>query len=502
MGWGVAMVLFFLGASQWLAPKTHLAALDGAFYLAGSEGLGTGEGYRIVSAIGAPPLSTYPPLHSAMASWVWWCTPDYPSNLGMLHLWMQIVAAAALVLMYVEWVRHGMSPWLSASMCAAIGVSSLLQMLVIFFMAEPLFLVLVGAMAWWWRRFPEFAEKPSEAWWWAGLGGLASLMYMTRSAAAGIVAGIVIAGWFGGGLKRVQNLVGLLAPLALVAGLWSLHPKVASGGYMDYFSHRWALLGGPGRVALLAATQVWEYVTGLTLLTALSDCVARFSILRQIEAAGLAGPARLSQYLASIAVMALIVRGFLKSSDRGDKAVLVVISLYLLQIVAWPFDMGSRGSIFLMPWWIRWAWKGWTSLQWVARRPWAQTWIPALAVVALVSTNLMISRMTFGPAKQEASLQVQRIGGWIRQNVPENDIVGTDGSVSTFDLYRASGRRVLFGVGDEEKQRYQPVPQDPSLRARFLVVYGEPKGPSLAGWVTRVREGDFRILELPAALAP
>lgn len=496
------MVLFVLGASQWLAPKTHLAALDGAIYLAGAEGLGTGEGYRMVSAIGSPPLSTYPPLHSALGSWVWWWNPDYPSNLGLLHLWMQIVAAAGLVLTYVEWLRHGMSPWLSASICGAIGVSSLFQMLVIFFMAEPLFLVFVGAMAWWWRRFPEFAEKPSQTWWWVGLGGLASLMYMTRSAAAGIVVGIVVAGWFGGGLKRVQDFFGFLAPLGLVAGLWSLHPKVASGGYMDYFSDRWAQLGGPGRVALLAATQIWEYVTGLTLLTALSDCVARFSILRQIEAAGLAGPARLSQYLASMVVMALIVRGFLKSSDRGDRAVLVVISFYLLQIVMWPFDMGPRGSIFLMPWWIRWAWKGWASLQWVARRHWAQTSIPAFAVVTLVGTNLVISRMTFGPAKQEESLQVQKIGRWIRQNVPENDVVGTVGSVSPFDLYRASGRRLLFGAGGEATRRYEPVPQDPSLRARFLVVSGEPKGPSLTGWVTRVREGNFQILERPAALAP
>jgi len=496
------MVLFVLGASQWLAPSAHLAALDGAVYLAGAEGLGTGEGYRIVSAIGSPPLSTYPPLHSALSSWVWWLNADYPSNLGILHLWMQILAATALLLMYVEWVRHGMPPWLSALLCAAIGVSSLLQMLVVFFMAEPLFLVLVGAMAWWWRRFPEFAQKPSEAGWWAGLGWLASLMYMTRSAAAGIVAGIVIAGWFGGGLKRPRNLVGFLAPIVLVAGLWSLHPKVASGGYMDYFSHRWAQLGGPGRAALLAATQLWEYVTGLTLLTALSDCVARFSSLRQIEAAGLVGPARLLQYLASMFVMALIVRGFLKSSARGDKAVLVVICFYLLQIVVWPFDMGPRGSILLMPWWIRWAWTGWTSLQGVATRPWTQTWIPALAVVALVGTNLVISRITFGPAKQEESLQVQTIGRWIRKNVPESDVVGSDGSVSSFDLYRASGRRLLFGVGGEAQQRYQPVPQDPSLRARFLVVSAEPKGPPLSSWVTRIQEGNFRVLERPAEIAP
>lgn len=502
VGWGLAMVLFVLAASHWITPRLHPAELDGDSYLAGAEGLGTGQGYRMVSAIGAPPLSTYPPLHPALASWVWWLNPDYPSNLGLLHGWMQGLAAAALLLIHLEWVRRGMPGWLSALLCAAIGVSSLLQMLVVFFMAEPLFLLLVGAMAWWWREFPQFSGKPSEVWWWAGLGGLASLMYLTRSAAAGIVAGIFIAGWFGGGLKRLRNLCGFLVPLVLVIGLWSLHPKGASGGYMDYFSYRWAQLGGPGRAAGLAATQIWQYVTGLTLLTALADSVARFSILRQIEGAGLAGVARVLQYLASMAMMALIVRGFLRSSTRGDRAVLVVLFFYVLQIVVWPYDMGPRGSIVLMPWWIRWAWAGWTSLQAVVRRPWCQTWLPALAGLALLGTNLAISRMTFGPAMRQEALQVQEVGAWIRQNVTEHDIVGTDGSLGYHDLYRAGGRRLLVGAGGEAILQYQPVPQDSSLRARFLVVVGEPKRPLLTGWVTRTQAGNIRVLERPAASAP
>ncbi len=117
------MVLVVLAASHWITPRLHPAELDGDSYLAGAEGLGTGQGYRMVSAIGAPPLSTYPPLHPALASWVWWLNPDYPSNLGLLHGWMQALAAAALLLIHLEWVRRGMPAWLSALLCAARGTS-------------------------------------------------------------------------------------------------------------------------------------------------------------------------------------------------------------------------------------------------------------------------------------------------------------------------------------------------------------------------------------------
>lgn len=493
--WGIGLLAAVAAIGFWLFPGLHTAQYDGGSYLTGAQSLATGRGYRMVSALGEPPISTYPPLQSAILAVPWRIQGDYPANLGLLHLTLHGLSALALALVFLEWVRRGMPPWLAAGAGLAIGSSSLWQTLTGFCMAEPLFLILVGLAAAWWHRHaaspPTGTAIPTPHWFVLGL--IAALMYLARSAAAGIVAGIVFAGLVGGPLRNWRNAAALLVPVAATVTLWSLHPKSPGGTYGAYFASRWEELGGARGAAFLAASQAWEYTSGIAPLSFLSDAFARSPWIGPIAARGLGTPAHVARSLVALGVTALAVRGFLLRRQAGDRAVATVSAFYILQIVAWPFPMGARGAVFLLPWWIRWAWDGWSSLSAVITRPWLRFGLPALALAGVVGSNIVLTRLTLSPSMASDARDLQAAGRWIREQVPASAVVGIAGNTSLFDLHHAAGRPLLIGPGGNPPRRYNPVPQDPSLRAQILVVGDDTSWPP-TDWTERARFGRYRIL--------
>ncbi len=497
------MTLLVTVGSIWVTPPLHSAQLDGASYLAGAESIGTGRGYRMVSAIGAPPITTYPPLHSALLSWVWRVQPEYPANLGLLHAWMQAIGIGGLLLVYFEWIRRGLPPWLAGLTGWVLGWSGCWQMVTVFCMAEPLFLLLVGAMAgWYWRRPNDADPGWRAARWWLGLGCLAALMYLARSAAAGIIGGILVAGVWGGGLRRGRNLAGFVLPVGAAVALWAIQPKSPQGGYLAYLVSRWEELGGASGAVRLGLEQIWEHLGGQSFVGLLSDALARIPDARRIRSTPLSGAAQGIQIIAGLGTMALAVRGYLVGRSRGDAGVLTVIGFYLLQLVVWPFAMGSRAAIFLVPWVVRWVWRGWTSLGWVSKKPALHLCLPAIVLAGMAISNLLFARMTLNPSLEKEAMELAAIGRWIRENVPATEIVGT--GVSGFDLYCAVGRPLLSGSGDEPPRRCDPVPQDPSLRARFLVVRTGSTQAQSPEWEVRMEHGNFQVLSrrLPGNKGP
>jgi len=493
--WAALLILLVAGGAVWVTPPLHPAQLDGPSYLAGAESIATGHGYRMVHALGAPPITTYPPLHSALLSWVWRIQPDYPANLGLLHASMHGVGLLALLLVYFEWIRRGVPPWLAALTGLAFGWSAAWQSLLFSCMAEPLFLLLVGAMAWWHRQHPAGRSGMSEGRWWTVLGCLAAFMYLTRSAAAGIIAGILFAGIGTAQLRRWRNLAGFLLPLASAATWMALQPKSANAGYLAYLTGQWQELGGVSGAAKLAGLQAWEHLSGLSMLGVLSDALARMPHARRILALGLAPLAQSLQIFVALGITALAVRGYLVGRSRGDAGVLTVMGVYLLQLVLWPFPMGSRAAIFLIPWWVGWVWRGWLSLGWVARHPKIAVRLPATILTLIAATNLPLARMGVSPKFGQESADIATVGNWIRDNVPASEIVGFDRGVSGFDLYHAADRPLLFGPGGGSAPLYDPVPQDPGLRAQFMVVRTGSPLLQQTGWELRREQGNLRVLE-------
>lgn len=494
--WAAVMAILVTAGSIWVTPPAHPAKLDGASYIAGAESIGTDQGYRMVELIGAPPITTYPPLHSALMSWVWRVQPEYPANLGLLHGWMQAVGLVALLLVYLEWIRRGLPPWLAGLTCLILGWSGCWQMLTVFCMAEPLFLVLIGATAaWCWRRPNDSVPDWRQARWWLGLGFLAGLMYLARSAAAGIIAGIFVAGVWSKELRRGRNLAGFVLPVVAAAALWALQPKTAQGGYLAYFASRWEELGGPTGALHLGLQQVWDHVGGHSVVGLMSDALERLPQARKLQSYSVGPVIRGIQILAGLGTVALAVRGYLVGRTCGDAGVLTVIGFYLLQLVVWPFSMGARAAIFLLPWVVRWVWRGWTSLGWVSKRPMLRVWVPAILLAGLAASNLLFARLTLGSSMGEEAEEIAAVGQWIRRNVPASEIVGVDIAGVGYDLYRASGRQVLSGSGDEPPRRYDPVPQDRSLRAEFLVVRRGTQPMQRPNWEVRLEQGSLQVLE-------
>lgn len=501
--WAAAMIAAVVAIGAWLFPAIHNSHYDGGSYLTGAQSLAEGRGYRLVTAIGHPPMPTYPPLQSALLAIPWRLDPHYPSNLGLLRGTMHVVSALALALLFLEWVRKGLPPWLAALGGLAVGSSALWQTLTGFCMAEPLFMLLVGIATAWLHIHAGALEPGTDrihTRHWLGLGLIAAAMYLARSAAVGVIAGIVFSGIIGGPFRRIPALLAFLLPVAATVAAWSLHPKSPNAGYGAYFASRWEELGGPSGAALLGLTQAWEYASGLAPAAFLSDAWARFPTLNQLRNLGVSKPALVIQSLGALAVTSLAVVGFRRRPQPGDRAVLTIMAIYILQIVAWPFPMGARGAVFLLPWWMRWTWEGWSSLSAVIARPWLRFGLPALALVGVIGSNILLTRLTLNPAMATDARDLQAAGRWIREQVPASAVVGIDGSTSLFDLHHAAGRPLLIGPGGTPPRRYNPAPQDPSLRAQILVVGDDTSWPP-TDWTERARFGRYRILAR-AAPAP
>ena len=496
-GWYVLLAFLLLGLGIGLMPWGAVAGLDGPNYLTGADSLARGVGYRVVDAIGTPPLSTYPPLQAALLSLVYRLAPAYPANQIWLRMEMLVLSVTGLLLLFRALAVRGL-PWsVAAGITLLLGSSGTWSALVGNFMAEPLFLILTGLMACWSEpgRIPAVPD-PHACRWWAVLGLLSGLMYLARSAAAGIVLGILVAALFSGWWRRPIAAVSFAVPFGLLSLVWLRMPKVTSGGYGAYFSSRFEELGYWSGYLRHAGLQALDYAGGYSLVTLLSDVLGRGALIRMVQSHGWSQAFLGLVWGVALLAMALAVRGFCTKRQDGDAAAATVIGFYFLQIVVWPAFMGPRGAVFLLPWFCAWIWRG------VERHGSKCLRRSVLCILPLIAVgNFLFARTVRHDQMTVRSVDMEPIAGWLRQQDP-GAIVGIDYGISPYEVFTALGRPVLYGV-ESRQTRYLPVPQPPGLRARFVVGPTRPlrSSPLLSNAPVVFSGPKFRVLEVPASAA-
>ncbi len=472
-------------------PWGSVVRLDGGSYLCGADSLSRGMGYRIIEAIGAPPLSTYPPLQSAVLSVVYRIQPSYPGNQTLLRCLMVALSTAGLLLVFRALVARGVPLIGAAGLVVLVATGSTWNSLVWNYMAEPLFLVLVGCLAWWTEpgRLPSLDSSKATRWWMV-LGMLAGLMYLARSAALGIVAGMGLAALAGGWWRRIRAGVGFVVPFAGLAAIWVSMPKLASGGYAAYFASRLEELGGLGGYAMHSAAQAMDQVGCHALLSLTSDLALNFPHAGVVARSGMTPWAIALGWVAGACGVGLAAVGFVRTRQRGDAAALAVILAYLAQLSLWPFAMGPRGAVFLLPWVGAWAWRGWRSLGWTAHPlPWSAL---ALAIGVTNGYYALGFRNQFdGPR----STSLQPVAAWLNRQ-DRAAVVSVGPGLDPYDVFASMGRPLLVGEG-KAGGRYVPVPQ-PDVQPRYVVTTS-PTGKRLSGLPVVFSSPPFLVVEMPPA---
>lgn len=494
--WQAALaVLLLVVCGVGLTPWGAQVHLDGPCYLSGAEGIARGLGYRYADIVGHPPISTYPPLHSAVLSLAYRVGPDYPANQPLLRGLMLLLSAGGMALLFRALAVRGVPAAGAAGLVAAVAAGSTWTAIVANMMSEPLFLVLVGLMAWWCEpgRMPT-PDSPGATRWWLGLGILAGLMYLARSAAVGIVVGIVLAAGAGGWWRRPRAVLAFALPLGVLASAWILMPKLASGGYGAYVGMRLEELGGwRGYLGFVAARGA-EQFGGRAALGLVSDLAGQAPFLKAVAAAGLSTAAGAVAWAASLAATGLVLVGLWRDPRPGDRPALAVVVVYLLQLVAWPFAMGPRASVFLLPWLGAWAWRGWRVLGGFRHPlPWAAV------ILAVVGSNLALSRSVRNAQALNPCAGYRPVAEWLRRTDPDA-LVARHGNVVPYELAKAIGRPVAMDV-TPPASRYQVVPPSPR-RPRYAVVVGAASDPLVAAAPVVFTSPPYRVVALPDGPAP
>jgi len=378
----LAVIVFQLAC----LPRVTPAGKDTSYYLEGARSLTEGRGYRHVVHVGEPRIRLYPPGQSAFLAAGWRLGGGaFPGNYPA----MAVAQCAAALLATWLLTRHlgllGVGPLAQALVVATLGLSPMWNSYVHFLYSEPVFCAF-AFLLWSQLRAAVAAGEPRR---WLALGALAAAMYLWRTAALGIIAGVALAAMLFGGNRRLRALAAFAAPVAAAMILWAwlgrTEPGFSSVNYSVSFQDKLRALGGLGGYAGLVWRHIVEVLIGVPFVDALSA-----TTLRMVGATG-AGAAR-GEWLQTLGLvlgvgfMALVVRGAVEDRTPAGRASAVVAGVYALQCILWVYDLGGRPALPLLAPCLGWAWRGAKAFSATAttwKRVRVAAWLAALPLLVL-----------------------------------------------------------------------------------------------------------------------
>lgn len=488
----IVLTLALTAMAMLFTPWGATVGLDGHMYVEGAHSIATTGGYRVLTAVGQPPLGTYPPMFPAVIAPGFFAVQDFASDAWILRLIPALVSVASLLLLFRTLVAYSVPPVMAAAGTLLLGSSLTWNLLLGNFMAEPLFLLLVNLACLWSQpgRLPRVGGTGSNRWWLV-LGILSGLLFLTRSAALGIVAGIGLTWLVGRWWKQPLSGVAFAIPFLTLALPWVLIPKGSSASYGDAFRWFYEKNGGPKGYLGTCLTQVLELPLGRATADLLSDALGRLPYIPAVHRLRLGVLPEVPMVAAGLFGSWMVVRGYRMANLQGRQAVILPMTFYMLQIIFWPFVMGPRGAIFLLPVVFSWGWLGWKSLR--KQRAEAE----ALALIAIcMLPNLYFSfraSQVPEPGRIESLIPVTQ---WLRTNAEGKSISVAD-DVRGLELSLLLGRPVLRGIKPNEGtfRLYSHPPE--SKVDLFVVVRGSIRPPELQEAAVRFETPYYEVFELP-----
>ncbi len=489
------------------------AVADPVLYATGAKALAEGHGYRMVTHLHEPKITHYPPLQSAYLSVFWHLGADTKNPSRSLHAGMVLLQAACAWLMYL-WLQHrGMPRFWAWLMVLTVATSHAWLMLGAFFFSEPLFLLVALLILMMWER--EWIQAGNAARWWLTGSGLA-LMFLIRPAALGLIAGTGLLAFILFFRNNRTPLMAVCVPvlLAMLAWRWWCADLP---GHAEETSMQWQRLGWSGTLKAVTSNAL-GYAGGHSLLELLSIVSIRLAGVPLVQRLGMAEAVSVFRWIAALVLCWLTIRGALAELKPSHKALRLVALVYLVQIIVYPWHMGPRALVVLLPLLLVWAWHG--MARWIppsfSMAP-GRTLLLAAVVCINIAANCYLARADARGFRASMQGEWEAMDHWLAGHVGQDKVVAASSTLPIYRFRESSGRKfaeddfppamdfvvVMPGKAERPRADYLLVSvhrwnalqsYGDESTARFSIAHQSPKGQFL---VLRV-ERDLPHHEQPA----
>jgi len=492
-----ALTLLAIGLITFaLLPRDAAYTVDANAYLGGAVSFAQGEGYHAGTQLDHPRVTIYPPLHSLYLSLAWRINPEFPANILWLNLAMMLLSLGACACLFVLLHRMSLPLPVIVLLTLTLGLSPSWLTLQTFLFSDVL-LTLLACFLWllWWR-----GDQPANrsTYWLTGL--LLAVSLLTRTAALAWIgaAGLILL-WKHRSTRPWHWVAVLLLPL--LAALW--WRQWCAGGY-SYGTYFQANIQQPGGLAqYLSSTflQAWRYLGGEYALEMLSPAFARLptgqftqhlpkAVVFLIKAASM---------IASLGLMLLALIGCRAQRNQHTQYLIIVSGIYLAELIIWPFPLGYRVLLPLLPVLLYWIWHGYLTL---GKRWFTSKQLTRLALCVL-SLNLLLNgflavRLQKSYAQPEKLADTRELAQWLTNHAAPASRIAIDDQIPLTHLHCYTGR--LFIGGDAG---YTPWLQ-PGMQVEYLITgksedyLAFPPG-EVARVVYQSTGGYFRVYHLMSA---
>jgi hypothetical protein len=412
---------------------------DSIVYVGGAQGLAEGLGYRLAANVDQPRISFHPPLQSCYLALFWLLDPHFPANTPTLTFGMALLGLGVCACFFVLLSRGGVPTWFAACCTLLVGSSPTWFDILSGCLSDPLFTLLILGAAVLWECLPGENHIAK----WLAVGAALGLAYLTRTQAMAIILAVMVALVYCAiARRRLLPLATVLLPVAFAVAYWKVMTWDAAG-YGDYFMERLSAAGGWGGYVRNAARMSLDYLLGVHFLDGIAPFLVRLpDVVGRSTATGAVLCAALVR-VAWVGFLWLAIRGLLAAWSNRDKVYAWVIVVHMLLIFAWPYPVGYRVLYCTMPFLIRWAYQGFSSLRVVKQAGRRVFMVLTAGWLALASTNAYLFWRQGMAERREGwhtFEELQWLCGWLRREVPSDARLGVDASVPALHVGASTGR--------------------------------------------------------------
>ena len=432
-GWLIALLLVVVFPLSLNFDGPSVA--DPVYYQAGAKALAEGHGYRMVTHLGEPRITHYPPLQSLYLSLFWRMNPKCPDNTPWLHGGMVLLQAVCALLLFL-WLKRQSVPkawaWL---LVVTLGTSPNWIVLGAFYFSEPLFLAIALGLLWLWSR-PGSAGT-NQQWLLTGLG--LGLIFLVRPAALGLIAGVgCILFWMLWKEDRKPLFWGM-GPVGLVLLGWKWW-CMESPGHTEETALRWHDLGAGGTITM-AAENALGYLGGSSFLDLMAMVFVRAPGISLIQSLGISMIAKFVYWTAALSLVVVIFRGMRASNSSVMKALGVIAAVYAVQIIVYPWHMGNRAIVVLLPLLLLWLWRGLEPTLRHAKHGAKLSLGLAAVLAANIATNCYLAAADARTFQLSNSGDWEAIDQWLAQNVKPDSLVAASSTLPLIRFHESASRK-------------------------------------------------------------
>lgn len=448
--WGVLLLaLAWIGlASTWNLHRSHSRSeyySDIPFYLGGAKGIATLGRYVDPSTVGNPRVTLYPPLQSVFVAPWFVSSESFDRQLDHAAAAMSVLHGLGVLATFLVLRRNGVAPLVSALTAGLVATSPQWLTHVSRFMSDPLFSVLAFATASVFLRLPDRPDWKFGV----GLGFLGAILFLTRTAA--IPFSFTIGVWSLVQFRRDWNVRWLVPGTVLAAAVagWFLF-TLGGFNYGQFYSDSTSAETGLQATVLRIFRQGFRFV-------GLAEFNEAYLSAIHLWLNDKPRPLPWIASFGALSLTGLCVVGFRARKCAADRWSLLALGLYALEIAVWPFPLGARCAMPILPWVAVWSWAGLVEV--CSRLGHRQLpVITAASVLSLgIATNMRVSISTASLWKQEAGIEdLAAVAAWAREHIPASEPIGTSLSVPRVQLSSMLSRPLVLIRGTTPEPRKEP----------------------------------------------